>query len=68
MVHQIVDFKITVYYCSPISRSGFRVLKKSDHLVEVWDLADGLMRLNVDSFGLGVGDGGESLELPVVEA
>ena len=68
VIYQIVDFEITVYYCGPVTGSCFWVFEEGHHLVKVGDLADGLMRLDVNSFGLSLGDGGESPELPIIEA
>lgn len=68
MKHQIVNLIIAMHKRRSILRLRLRIAEEPDHLVEMRDLANGLLGLDVDGLCLGFGDGVEGRELPVVEA
>ena len=68
MIHQIINLKVPMHDVVPVPRPSLRVPEEGDHLVEMRDLADGLVSFNVNGSRLGLGDGGEGFELAVVKA
>ena len=68
MEHQIIDLVIAMHKRAPVLRLRLRIAEEADHLVEMRDLAHGLVRLDVYGLRLRLGDRVEGCELSVVEA
>ena len=68
MEDQIVDLVVAVDQRGAISRPRPRILEKGHQVVEMRDLADRLVRLDVDGLRLRGRNGAEGRDLAVVEA
>jgi len=64
----IVNLVVSVHKAAPVLWLRLWVSEELHHFVVVWDFADRLFRINVNSTGLSSLNGLESVQLAVVEA
>lgn len=67
MVHQIIDFVISVYKRSSIFWLRLRIPKESNHGVEMRDFANNFLRIDVNGLCLEFGNRAQGFDLSVVE-
>jgi hypothetical protein len=68
MENQIVYLVIPMDRGPSIFRLKPPVFEIGQHLVDMWNLSYGLLRININRLGLRFADGGECFNLAVIEA
>ena len=68
MKHQVVNLIIPVYERHPVFGLGLFLSEEGDHVVKMWDVSNGLFRVDILRFGLRLLQCPKCLQLAIIEA